>query len=75
MINAVELVADHECKKTFASEKRIGYAIYKEALKNGLLLRPLGDVLYFNPPLNIERDELAIAINLMKKSIKAILPY
>lgn len=75
LINAVELVADHECKKTFASEKRIGYAIYKEALKNGLLLRPLGDVLYFNPPLNIERDELAIAINLMKKSIKAILPY
>ena len=71
----MELVADFEHKQPFAGEKRIGYAIYKEALKNGLLLRPLGDVLYFNPPLNIERDELAIAINLMKKSIKAILPY
>ena len=43
----------------FPAEKRLGYEIYKRALQHGLLLRPLGDVLYFNPALNTTQDELA----------------
>ena len=60
-------------KMPFDSKKRIGYQIYKSALKRGLLLRPLGDVLYFNPPLIISRDELKFAINVAKQSIEEIL--
>ncbi len=75
LIHAVELVADQASKQAFDPKKRIGYTIYKAALRNGLVLRPLGDVLYFNPPLTITREELAMAIQIMKKSIQSILLY
>lgn len=53
--------------------KRTGYAIYKRALQYGLVLRPLGDVLYFNPPLNITRDELTQAIEITHKAMEDVL--
>lgn len=70
LINAIELVADRTTKHGFAPEKRTGYQIYKHALQNGLVLRPLGDVLYFNPPLTITKDEIDQAIQLCKASIE-----
>lgn len=33
---------------------QLGYEIYKEAIKLGALLRPLGNTIYWLPPLNIE---------------------
>ena len=73
LINAFEIVADKNSKRAFDGKKRIGYAIYKKALKRGLLLRPLGDVLYFNPPLNITCEELKTAINLTRAAINDVL--
>ena len=63
LIHALELVEDKKTKKGFPSEQRVGYQVYKEALKYGLLLRPLGNVLYFNPPLTIKEEELEKALN------------
>ena len=62
LINAVELVADKRSKTALDPGQRTGYRIYQEALKMGLILRPLGDVLYFNPPLTISRDEMAFVV-------------
>lgn len=73
LIHAIELVADKGTKTPLDARKRTGYAIYKRALSHGLLLRPLGDVLYFNPPLNITREELAEAIRLTKESMEEVL--
>ncbi|AQW83466.1 adenosylmethionine--8-amino-7-oxononanoate transaminase [Campylobacter pinnipediorum] len=73
LINAIELVLDKDKKIDFDPKVRIGYQIYKKALKNGLLLRPLGNVLYFNPPLNITKDEIDKAISLCVKSMDEIL--
>ena len=50
MLTAIELVSDLSSKIGFPFEERVGYQIYKKALKKGLLLRPLGNVLYFLPP-------------------------
>ena len=47
--------------------------IYKKALTHGLLLRPLGNVIYFNPPLNIENKDLDKAIALAKQSMDEVL--
>ncbi|MCX7883067.1 MAG: adenosylmethionine--8-amino-7-oxononanoate transaminase [Brevinematales bacterium] len=58
MIGAIELVEDKKTKKTFDWEKRIGYRIYRRALDKGLLLRPLGNILYFMPPYNINYEEI-----------------
>lgn len=58
LINAIELVKNKKTKEPFDSKLRIGYQIYKKALKKGVLLRPLGDVIYFNPPLIIEKADM-----------------
>ena len=73
LIHAIELVKDPKTKEPFDSRKRLGYAIYKRALSRGLLLRPLGNVLYFNPPLNITREELQTAINIARQSVREVL--
>ena len=73
LVHAIELVADKEKKTPFDSKKRLGYTIYKKALKRGLLLRPLGDVLYFNPPLIINREEIKFAVETAKASISEVL--
>ena len=74
LIQAIELVKDPATKEPLDASERTGYAIYKKALEYGLVLRPLGDVLYFNPPLNITREELSQAIDMAKKAIGDILP-
>ena len=66
LINAIELVADKKTKEPLPAERRTGYQIYKKALDKGLILRPLGDVLYFNPPLTIRQETLSEAIAILK---------
>ncbi len=74
LINAIELVIDKKTKEEFDSKDRIGYQIYKKALQEGLLLRPLENVLYFNPPLTITKEEIEEAIIRMEKALEKILP-
>ena len=73
LINAMELVTDKAKKTGFDSNLRIGYEIYKKALTHGLLLRPLGNVIYFNPMLNIATEDLDKAVALAKQSMDEIL--
>jgi len=51
MICVVEL-------KGYTSEQRIGLKVYQYGLKNGVLLRPLGHVVYFMPPYIITNQEI-----------------
>jgi adenosylmethionine-8-amino-7-oxononanoate aminotransferase len=53
MVAALELVQDQETQKAFPSEKRVGWMIYEKGLKKGLILRPLGDIVYFFLPLSV----------------------
>ena len=32
----------------------------RKALQKGVLLRPLGDVIYFNPPLIIKKEDIML---------------
>ncbi len=69
LINGIELVADRKTKTPFPSEDRVGYQIYKRALQEGVIFRPLGDVIYFNPPLIIKEEEIDEALAVCKKVI------
>ena len=73
LINAIELVKDKKTKQPFDKSCRYGYQIYKKALDKGVILRPLGDVVYFNPPLNITRDEMKDVVEVCVKSIHEVL--
>jgi len=50
-VGAIELVKDKKTKEPFKFEDRVGYAVYKEGLKNNLVLRPIGNVVYLYLPL------------------------
>lgn len=58
LIGAIELVADRAGKRAFPAARRAGWHVYRAALRRGALLRPLGDVVYFMPPLTISDDAL-----------------
>lgn len=75
LINAIELVEDKTSKAGFDSKLRIGYQIYKKALEYGLILRPLGNVLYFNPPLIINKEEIDRSVDICTRAINDILPF
>ncbi len=70
LINAIELVKDKSSKEPFNSNLRLGYQIYKKALKKGVLLRPLGDVIYFNPPLIIQKDDMDYVVKVALECTK-----
>lgn len=54
MIGALELVKNKKTKKPFRFEDRVGYEIYKKGLRENLILRPLGNVVYLFMPLSIK---------------------
>ncbi len=73
LINAVELVKDKENKIPYDFRLRLGYQVYREAVKKGILLRPMGDVLYFNPPLIIEPEQMKRAVEVCRECIDIVL--
>lgn len=73
LINAIELVKNKETKEPLDSSLRTGYQIYKKALKKGVILRPLGDVIYFNPPLIIERKDMDFVTDVALDCLKEVL--
>jgi len=58
MIMAFELCRDGRRDTPFDPALRVGLAAYKIALEHGVLLRPLGDVLYWMPPYCIDGAQL-----------------
>lgn len=70
MIGAIELVKDKETKEPFESYKRVGYNIYKNALKKGVILRALGNIVYFMPPFVISEEEIDFMVEVARDSIK-----
>jgi adenosylmethionine-8-amino-7-oxononanoate aminotransferase len=73
MIAAVELVRDKYSKETFSPEERVGYKIYLEGLKRGVIMRPLGNIIYFIPPLVITNSEIETMINTACECIQVVL--
>ncbi len=58
MILAIELVKDKLAREPYDWRERRGLAVYRHGLERGVLLRPLGDVVYFMPPYVITPEEI-----------------
>ena len=58
MILAIEMVKDKQRREPYAWQERRGLKVYQHALKRGVLLRPVGNVVYFMPPYVITPDEI-----------------
>ncbi|MGH8500034.1 MAG: aminotransferase class III-fold pyridoxal phosphate-dependent enzyme, partial [Methylococcales bacterium] len=58
MILAIEMVQDKKSRTAFAAGERRGLRAYQHAIANGVVLRPLGDILYWMPPYCIDDEAL-----------------
>lgn len=66
MVAAIEL-------KGYPAQERVGLKIYEYALTQGVLLRPLGHVIYFMPPYIISYDEIDKMIKVAYEGIVMVL--
>jgi adenosylmethionine-8-amino-7-oxononanoate aminotransferase len=65
MVCAVEL-------KGYSPEQRIGLKVYQYGLKKGVLLRPLGHIVYFMPPYIITKEEIDTMIDTAFEAIVSL---
>jgi adenosylmethionine-8-amino-7-oxononanoate aminotransferase len=69
MIVAIEMVADKAGKQAYPWQQRRGLRVYKHALERGVLLRPLGNVVYFMPPYVITEEEVNLMVEVAAEGI------
>ena len=70
MIAAVEMVRDRASRTPFAVADRRGLRVYRHALRRGVLLRPLGDVIYFMPPYVTTPEEIDLIFDVAHEGIE-----
>ncbi|HIP14311.1 MAG TPA: adenosylmethionine--8-amino-7-oxononanoate transaminase [Sulfurimonas autotrophica] len=63
MVAVVEL-------KGYDAKQRIGLKVYEYGLRHGVLLRPLGHVIYFMPPYVITKEEIDIMMDVAYDAVK-----
>ena len=72
MIGAIEIVKDKSTKEPFKAAGRIAQKIHREALKKGLVLRPLGNIIYLYLPLSIKEKELRLVLRRLCEILRDI---
>jgi adenosylmethionine-8-amino-7-oxononanoate aminotransferase len=72
LIAAVELVKDRGTKEPYPWEDRMGWKVAYKARENGVLIRPLGNVIVIMPPLSIRIGDLNHLLDVIKQSIIAV---
>lgn len=68
----IELVRSKQTKEPYALEQKIGIRVILECRRNGLIVRPLGNVIVLMPPLSISAVELKRMLSVVYRAIKTI---
>ncbi|HEX7027987.1 MAG TPA: adenosylmethionine--8-amino-7-oxononanoate transaminase [Gammaproteobacteria bacterium] len=69
MILAIEMIKDKQAREPFSWQERRGLRVYEYGLQNRMLIRPLGNVVYFMPPYVISMDEIELMVNVAADGI------
>jgi adenosylmethionine-8-amino-7-oxononanoate aminotransferase len=70
MILAIEMVRERKSREAYPWQQRRGLAVYQHGLQHGVLLRPIGNVIYFMPPYVITPDEIELMIDVAAAGIE-----
>jgi adenosylmethionine---8-amino-7-oxononanoate aminotransferase len=70
MIVAIELTAHKGTRTPYPWQERRGLTVYRHALSRGVLLRPIGDVVYFMPPYVITPEEIDLMVEVAREGIE-----
>lgn len=74
LMAGIELVRDQQTRQPYDWEEARGWAVCNEALRKGLILRPLGNVVVLMPPLCINLEELYTMLDIVENAIETALP-
>ena len=69
MILAFELTRNGDRRTPFVPAQRVGLRAYRAALARGVVLRPLGDILYWMPPYCIDETQLQLLADVTRDAI------
>lgn len=72
MILAIELAEDGPARRPWPPGQRRGIEVYLAALRRGVLLRPLGDVIYYMPPYVLSPREAAHLVQVTCEAIAEV---
>jgi adenosylmethionine-8-amino-7-oxononanoate aminotransferase len=70
MIGAVEFVQERATRRPFDWRERRHLRIYRHALSRGVLLRPLGSVIYLMPPYVITPEQIELVLNVAREGLE-----
>jgi adenosylmethionine---8-amino-7-oxononanoate aminotransferase len=71
MIVAAEMVQDKKSRAQYDWRERRGLRVYRHGLERGVLLRPVGNVVYFMPPYIITPEEIDFMVTVAREGIEA----
>jgi adenosylmethionine---8-amino-7-oxononanoate aminotransferase len=70
MIVAIEFVKDKQSREPYPWTERRGQRLYRYALSQGVLLRPIGNVVYFMPPYIVDEAEMDLMVRVAGAGIE-----
>jgi adenosylmethionine---8-amino-7-oxononanoate aminotransferase len=70
MIVAAELAQDKTTRAPYPWNERRGLIVYRHALARGVLLRPIGNVIYFMPPYVVTPEEIDLMVEVAAEGIE-----
>jgi len=72
-VRAIGMIAAADIKPEFIKASRAGYRVYRHAVELGALLRPLGNTIYWLPPLNTSLETLSELKDITKRALGDVL--
>jgi adenosylmethionine-8-amino-7-oxononanoate aminotransferase len=69
LIVAAELAQDKATRTPYPWQERRGLAVYRHALSREVLLRPIGNVVYFMPPYVVTEEEIDLMVDVAREGI------
>jgi adenosylmethionine-8-amino-7-oxononanoate aminotransferase len=70
MITAFDMVRDKQRRDPYPWQERRGLTVYRHALSRGVLLRPIGNVVYFMPPYVIEPEHIDLMVQVAHEGLE-----
>jgi adenosylmethionine-8-amino-7-oxononanoate transaminase len=71
-MTGIELVRNREMREPYALEEKIGIRVTQECRKQGLIIRPLGNVIVLMPPLSISLEDLRRMTDIVLNAVQTV---
>jgi adenosylmethionine-8-amino-7-oxononanoate aminotransferase len=68
----IELVKDKNTKEPYPLSAKVGHRVASIARSNGLIVRPIGNVLVLMPPLSTSAEELKKMVEIIRGSVETL---